>query len=54
MNAVGRKPPRAPAETILDGMDGALDLLGNRRILERIVDIGVYEFFRCGTILIGR
>ncbi|MDD5679424.1 MAG: right-handed parallel beta-helix repeat-containing protein, partial [Kiritimatiellae bacterium] len=38
----------------LDGMDGALDLLGNRRILERVVDIGAYEFLRRGMVVIGR
>ncbi|MDD5677292.1 MAG: choice-of-anchor Q domain-containing protein [Kiritimatiellae bacterium] len=38
----------------LEGMDGARDLPGNRRILERVVDIGAYEFLRRGMVVIGR
>ncbi|MDD5679426.1 MAG: choice-of-anchor Q domain-containing protein [Kiritimatiellae bacterium] len=38
----------------LEGMDGARDLLGKRRILERVVDIGAYEFLRRGMVVIGR
>lgn len=38
----------------LEWMDGTRDVLGNRRILERVVDIGAYEFVRRGAIISGR